>query len=189
MCARQLRAIGIDDGHDPEVNHLPDDVAVLIAMAGNVPWLQIAVHDAPLVRQLQGTADRTEDLLKVQEVELATSTQLLSEAGPVQILHDQVRLALRTDVEIQDGDDVGMTKGRDCPAFAQEPFAHDVSFVFGGTNDFDGDFVAEQEALCAKDLAHAAGAQTAEHLVAAAEDCPDFEHMVGFYTEPRGREG
>jgi hypothetical protein len=71
---------------------------------------EVAMKDAAFVRELQGARERGDRRRDFRQRQGSAGRQLLLQAAPVQQFHDQERTAVRVDVEIQDGDEVGMAK-------------------------------------------------------------------------------
>ena len=92
--------------------------------------------------------------------------QSLAQRLAFQQLHDHVgRGGMRA--EFEDGDDVGMRERGDGLRLALEPSESIRIAGDGRRHDFDGDLAPEFGIASAVDLAHAAGADGAQHIVGA----------------------
>ncbi len=96
--------------------------------------------------------------------------------GPFEVLHDQVRLAVTRDGEIENGDDVRVAQLRAEPALAHEALPQPPRVSACRPDDLDDDLVAEMDAAGAVDLAHPAGRQQSANLVSAVQGCAGRQH-------------
>ena len=81
------------------------------------------MHDAGVMRQLQGTAEGPGNVEHFRHGQLTIQRHALQQARSVQVLHDQERVALGIDVIVEDPDDVRVPELRRGAALAQEAFA------------------------------------------------------------------
>ncbi len=125
--------------------------------------------------------DRGQQVLHRAEVEPIPHLQLFVQARAVQVLHHQVGLALRIDVEVEDRDDVRMAQLGAGAALAQEALAPHGRIGSGPPNDLDGDVVAKQRAVREIDLAHPAGGELAPNLVLPVEEGSFGKHRSPVY--------
>ena len=177
MRLRQRRlVVALAQRHEAEVDHLVDDLAGLKAMADDVLQLEIAVHETQRVRELQGAADRAQHVSRRAEVEPSARAKLLRQVRAIQVFHHQVRLVVRSDVEVEDRDDVRMAELRARAGLAKEARAPLARVRSRGPYELHGHVVAEHPASREVDLAHPAAAEATADLVLAVEDRAVREH-------------
>ena len=82
--------------------------------------LDVAMDDAFVVGELQGVADLRHDRQGLLGLYVAGPDRL-PQVDAVDVLHDEVELAVRRAAEIVDGDDVRMAEPRQRPGLAREP--------------------------------------------------------------------
>ncbi len=175
---RQLQGAGdLADVDQPEIDDLEDVAARHVLVADDVGRLEIAVHDAGVMRELQGAAQRGRDVEHLVHGQLPVEGETLQQAGSVEVLHHQEGAAVRVDVVIEHAHDVGMAELCGSTAFAQEPLAQ--RRVVRGTEDLHRDVVAKQDAAGPIDRSHAAAGEQLENLVTAVDDLACREHAVG----------
>lgn len=159
-----------------EIDDLVDHFARLEPVTDEVGRLQVAVDDAVVVRDLDGAAQRRRDPAHLLERVGAGGRQLVLHAGPVEVLHDQVRLVVGADVEVEDADDVRVAQLRTSPGLAHEALTDDVRPGTGWPDGLDRHLVAEQHAPGTVELAHDARCQQVGDFVPPVEHEPVFEH-------------
>ena len=103
-------AVRLADVGQPEVHQLVDALARRELVRDDVRRLEVAMDDAEAVRELQRGAERRDDAADVLDRQLSGRGQLVLQAAPVEQLHDQERMAVRPDVEVEDRDDVRMAQ-------------------------------------------------------------------------------
>ena len=165
------------DSRDAEV----DDFIYLLAarkiMPDDVRGLEIAVDDAVRVRQLQCVTELRHNPLHVRDVEPPPRRDLVLEARPAQELHYEKRVAGRVDIEVEDGDDVGVPQPRRGAALAHETLAdrrHGVIRV----DHFYRDFIEQERAPRAVYRSHTAGGDDRDNLVAPVQDLARRKHVA-----------
>ncbi len=99
---------------DPEVGDLHE------AVVGeqDVAWLDVAVHDADVVCLADRGGDLRADPRHLQRRQRALLLQHLRQAGGVEKLHDQARLAVLVGHHVEDRDRVRVVQPRGDPALA-----------------------------------------------------------------------
>ena len=123
MRAGQPRFLGVAQVGQAEVHDLVDALPGRKLVRDDVGGLQVAVHDAEIVRELQGRAERRDDRLHLGEGHPPLGRNLLLHGGPVEQLHDEEGMVLVVHVEVENRDDVGMAQARAGAAFAKETIA------------------------------------------------------------------
>jgi len=165
------------DVRQPEVDQLVDPFARRELVRHHVGRLQVAMDDADAVRQLERAAERRDDAADVLDRHLSGRSQFVLEAASIEQLHDQERMAVRLDVEVENRDDVGMAEPRRGPALTHEAFAGSgYARQAVAEDDLDRDLVAEQRPPCPIHRSHPAFGERSEDFVAAVEDLPGREH-------------
>ena len=172
----ERRGVRPDHVDQAEVDHLPDDLAGLVALADHVGGLQVAVHQSAVVGELQRRTERRHHVPEGGEVEPSARRQRLAEARSVQVLHHQVGAPFRVDGEVEDRDDVRMPEARGGAALTEEALAQDGGVLVGRAHDLDRDLVAEEQPLGAIHLAHAADAEAAANGIASVEHGAGSQH-------------
>ena len=140
-----------------------EDLDRAIGTNFDVGRLQIAVHDALLVRVLHGLGDLPGDVERVAERQRARLEQVCQRA-PFDEFHHQGRDAVAV-FEPVDVRDVRMVEQRQRVRFTREP-----GDAFGVTGDrrgqdFDGDLTIQGTVECGVDFAHPARTEAAGDFV------------------------
>ena len=177
MRAGQPRFLGVAQVGQAEIDNLIDTLPGRKLVRHDVGGLEVAVHDAEVVRKLQGRAERRDNRLHFGEGHPALGGNLLLHGGPVEQLHDQERVVLVVHVEVENRDDVRMAQARAGAALAKETVARTRRAVLAA-NDLDGDFVAEERPARPVDRTHPPFGEQRQNLVAIVEDLPGGEHGV-----------
>ncbi len=147
------------------------------------------MRDAAIVRELQRRATRLEDRHDARRRHRRLEIDLLAQAGAAQQLHHHVRLVAAVEAEVEQADDVGMAQLGAGAAFAEEAIARFRRRVRRRLHHLDGDIVAEMDAAGAIDVAHAAGAEGIDDLVAIRRFASPAKARLIAYTRTRARGG
>ena len=143
---------------EPEVEHLH----VTVRQQHDVLGFEIAVNHAGGVRHGQCAHHLFGDAHAGGPIE--TSPQRIAQAAPVNQLEDQIIGVVDRDVVV-DAADVGMIELRQNPRLAQQPRARRLVEAMRATNGFERDLPLQRGVEGHVDLAHAAFAERADHLV------------------------
>ena len=145
----------------PEV----DDLDAIVRRHHDVLGLQIAVHDAGLVRGGQPVGNLLRDLDDALERHPAAQ-HLAAQRGALDQLRDEVR-RVAFDADVVDGDDVGVIEGARGDGLAGEALlTHGIERA-GLVEHLDGDGPLEAGVAGAKHLSHPTGAEWTDDLVGA----------------------
>jgi hypothetical protein len=129
----------------------------------HVAGLEVAVHDALLVRGGEGLRDLRPELHHLVERQRALLQAIREDLALEQLHHQEVRVGLVADVE--ERADVGVVEGGDRLGLALEALAALLVLGEGGGEDLDSDAAVEAGVLPPPDLAHSAGADGRRQLV------------------------
>lgn len=144
--------LGVEDLRDPEVEELRH------AVGGDedVPRLQVAVHEEPLMGVVHRGADVAEEGEACRDVEDAPAA-VLEDVDAVDVLHDEVGEPLRRGADVQEPRDVRVVEGGKDPALGAEA-AEDVVGIEPAAHELDRDVSAEVVGLVRRevDAAHPA---------------------------------
>jgi tRNA A-37 threonylcarbamoyl transferase component Bud32 len=158
---------------DAEVEHLHEVAAVGPAEDEDVLRLQVAVHDAALVRRPEGPADLQEDGDRPGQRHRPVPVEDARQALPVERLHDEVGLPLRGVPEVEDLDDVLLPDLAGGPRLVLEA-VHQLGVVgVLGPEHLHGHPLAQRDVLGEVDAPHAPLAQPRQHAVPVAENPAD----------------
>ena len=132
-----VRLLGVQDLRDPEVEQLRH--------AGgrdqDVPRLEVAVDEQPLVRVVDRGADVAEEREARRDVE-SVPAAVLQDVDAVDVLHDEVREPVVRRADVEQARDVRVVERRQDPALGAEAAQH----VFGvepASHELDRDVSAE----------------------------------------------
>ena len=175
MRTRQPRFLCIAQVGQSEIDDLVDALPGRELVRHDVGRLQIAMHDAEIVRELQRRAERRHDRLHVREAHPSLGGDLLLDGGTVEQLHHQKRMVVVVHVEVEDRDDVRMAQPRAGAAFAEKAIARARSAVLAA-DDLDRDFVAKERPPRPIDRAHPTLGQERQDLVTIVEQLAGREH-------------
>ncbi len=173
--ARQPRLVALPQVRETEVDDLVDALPRRELVRDDVRRLQIAMDDPLIVRELQRGAERRHDRLNVADAHPSPHRDFVPDRRTVEQLHDEKRMLLVVDVEVEDGDDVRVAEPGARAALPEEPLAALLAGVIAA-DDLDGDLVAEERPPRAIDRPHAAFREQAQNLVALVEDLARGEH-------------
>ena len=147
-----------------------EDLHLAAAVDHDVAGLDVAMDDLPALGGGHAVGDLrgdVHDLIQGERLQL----QQLVEGDAVDVLHDDVFPVVLLG-DLIDGADVGVVQPRRRLGFAQET-GFRIAVADGvGADALDGHIPAQPDVLGQEDLAHAALAQRAHDLEAAAEDRP-----------------
>ena len=164
-----LRPRGVRVGHvgDAEV----DDLDRIVFHHEDVARLQVAMHQAALMRRLQaaaGLGNNLDGALDGQTMAGLADEMIQRRAG--QKRHDEVGLLLALFLkfsDVEDFDDVGMAhRGEHVALFVEQLERSGIGNV---ENGLDGDFAADDGVVGAIDQAHPALPEDLPHLVPASQ--------------------
>jgi hypothetical protein len=154
---------------EAEVEHLREVAAVGRARDQHVLRLEIAVHDAEVVRFGERAADLVEQRRRARPRQRAVAAHDLAEILAAHVLHDQVQRALRLP-EVEDLHRVRVVEARHRVRLALEAADHFRIVGEIGVQDLHRRDLAHALVLDLVDDAHAAAADQIRDLVAAVDD-------------------
>ena len=138
------------------------DLHAAVAIEQHVLRLDVAVHDAAVVRELQRVADLRDDAQRLRGRQPSRALHL-PQVHAVDELHQQVVQAARL-AEVVDGDDVRVLKAREGARLAREALGEARVARDGGRQNLERDQSVEPRLPRLVDGAHAALADQFEDL-------------------------
>ena len=163
---------------DPEVG----DLHLSLRREEHVARLDVAVHDAVAVREVEARGDLGRDPGRVHRREAALCPEDVAERLALDVLHDdEVRAVLLA--VVVDADDVGVVEPRRVLRLAAEPLDEAGVARELGEEDLDRDLAVELPVARQEDVGHAAPRDRPLDLVAVREDVSDLGHRE--ITVPR----
>ena len=176
---------------EPEVHDLHEVSAAAERLEDHVLGLQIAMHDAQVVRFTEGGEHLAQHVDDASEGQRPLLVRDAREVLAPQELHHEVRLPVLGPAEVEHGHRVRMVELARRARFGHEAQGRVLVRKEMGVDDFDGDGTAEGALLGTVDAPHAADADEVEDVVAArqrlADELVGGVHADGAHREAAGR--
>ena len=160
-----LERVGLDGLGDAEVEHL-DEVAPAAVDEEDVLGLDVAVHDAALVRRAERRGCLAHDVEHAPLGERALALEQLRQAVPLEVLHDDEGASVLGRARVGDVDDVLVADRRRQPRLLHQALRHlgAIEVLFAQHLDRHG--LGQQHVRGLVHGAHAAFADLARQAVA-----------------------
>ncbi len=164
---------GFENGRDAKVHDFVDALAWRELVGDDVGRLQVAMHDAAGVGELERMTELRNDTRHFGHAQPA-GCDFIRERSAAEQFHHEEGVAVGVEIEVEDRHDIGMPELCARAALTHEPLARVLRVA--GMDDLDRDLVSKQHAARPKHSAHTTGRNGRHDLVPAVEHLTHGEH-------------